>query len=81
MLEVKPSDKFLSSKQEIKTYLRNCSDYMFGKYIKAGMPARWEDGRWSAHADNIDEWWKLYTRVSMKNIIDKISDNGDQNNL
>ena len=43
-----------------------CSDHLFSKYIRAGMPARYEDGRWLAHADNIDEWFKTYTRVQLR---------------
>lgn len=58
--------KLLASKDEIKTYLGNISDYMFRKYIEAGMPARFEDSRWLAHAENIEEFFRSYTRVSMR---------------
>lgn len=62
------SQKILSSKEEIKAYLGNISDHLFDKYIALGMPARYEPGGfWLAHADNIDEFFMLYTRVTMKN--------------
>ena len=38
----------------------------FDKFIKMGMPARLIDGSWHAHADNIDQWFKQITAVSMK---------------
>ncbi len=68
----KRSEKILTCKEEIKAYIGGCSDYMFKKYISLGMPARYDDGRWTAHAENIDEFFKLYTRVSMKQQIDQI---------
>jgi hypothetical protein len=67
------SSKILSSKEEIKAYIGNISDYMFRKYIKKGLPARFEDGSgWWAHTDNVDEWFRVYTRVSMKNAPDEM---------
>ena len=38
----------------------------FEKFIKMGMPARLIDGSWHAHADNIDNWFKQITAVTMK---------------
>ena len=32
-------------------------------FIKMGMPARYEDNRWIAHTDNIDEFFRQYTKV------------------
>lgn len=64
--------KLLTSKDEIKTYLGNISDYLFKKYIEKGMPARYEDNRWLAYTDNIDEFFKAYTKISMRKIINKI---------
>lgn len=74
-----PSPKVLQSKKEILTYL-GASDWVFKKYVKAGLPARYEDGRWCASTKNIDEWWDTYTRISMAKMIDIISDNGDDKN-
>ena len=62
------SKKILTSKDEIKAYIGNVSDYLFKKYIKKGMPARFEDGRWVAHAENLDEFFRKYTKVYMKNL-------------
>jgi len=61
------SCKLLSSKDEIKEYLGNLSDYLFNKYVDRGLPARYEDRRWIAHADNLDDFMRVYTKVSMKN--------------
>lgn len=63
--------RILTSKDAIKDYLYRisgdpCSDYMFRRYIERGMPARYEDSRWLAHADNIDEYFRAYTRINMR---------------
>jgi uncharacterized protein YaaR (DUF327 family) len=68
----KQNSKLLTSKGEIKEYLGNISNYLFKKYIEKGMPARFEDNRWLAHIENIDEFLKAYTRVSMRKKIDQI---------
>lgn len=52
--------KLLLSKQEIMDYLK-CGKYGFKVWIARGLPARYEDGRWSAHADNIDEFMRKWT--------------------
>lgn len=65
--------KILGSKQEIMDYI-GCSKHMFKKYIECGMPARYEDGRWIAHADNIDHFFKTYTFVSMRKELPNIPD-------
>lgn len=77
-MPVARSPKFLTCKAEICAYMGNISDYIFKKYVRVGLPARYEDGRWCASTDNIDEWWRVYTRVSLKNVIDSIPDNGDE---
>lgn len=74
MAEIKPSEKFLTSKKEIQLFLKNASDHMFKRYIKAGMPARYEDGRWCASTTKIEQWWEVYTSISMMNVIDRIPD-------
>ena len=71
------SGKILTSKQEIKQYIGGISDYLFKKYISSGMPARYEDNRWTAHADNIDDFFKQYTRVSMKNLLQAIPEDAE----
>ena len=72
----KKNPKFLDSKEEIKAYLGNITDYLFKKYIEKGMPARY-DGGWFAHTDNIDEFLKAYTKVSMRKIINEIPENAE----
>jgi hypothetical protein len=62
------SCKILGSKDEIKVYLGILSDQLFQKYIERGLPARYEDRRWVAHTDNLDEFMKAYTRISMKKV-------------
>ena len=71
------SCKILTSKEEIKAYLGGVSNHLFAKYIKSGMPARYEDNRWTAHTDNIDNFFMAYTKVSMCKVIDQISDSND----
>jgi uncharacterized membrane protein YpjA len=61
------SHKFLTSKQEIMDYCK-ISEVLFKKFIKAGMPALYIDGRWYAHTDNLDDYFKNLTRVSAKNV-------------
>jgi hypothetical protein len=52
--------KLLLSKKEICGYLK-CGQHSFKIWIERGLPARYEDRRWSAHADNIDEFMRLWT--------------------
>jgi len=42
-----------------------------------GMPVLYVDGRCYAHKDNIDEFFKLLTRTSSKNIPDDILNSDD----
>ena len=39
---------------------------LFYKFVKLGMPAAFIDGRWYAHADNIDGFFQRITNVSNK---------------
>lgn len=77
-MAVKPCDKMLTSKKEIQLFLGNCSNHLFKKYVRAGMPARYEDGRWCASTTKIEQWWEVYTSVSMINVIDQIADDEDE---
>jgi len=64
------SCKILSCKEEIKEYLGNISDHMFTKYVRLGMPARYDHGAgWFAHTENLEKWWQAYTAISMKKLI------------
>jgi len=58
----------LDGKNEISKFLNNASEYKLKKYVNAGMPVLIEDNRWLAHADNIEEFFKRYTRVKPQNL-------------
>lgn len=57
------SGKVLISIDQIRDYLGGKSAEVVKNLIQLGMPARNIKGTWYAHADNIDDWFKLYTRV------------------
>ena len=57
----------LDGKDAISRYLDNASEHKLGKWVKDGMPVRIEGGRWLAHAENIEEFFRAYTRVNSKN--------------
>lgn len=52
----------LVGKSEISRFLGDASDYMMKKYLEMGMPVVIEDKRWLAHKENIEEFFKMYTR-------------------
>jgi hypothetical protein len=60
----------LDGKQEISAYLHNASDYKMKKYVKMGMPVVIIDGQWIAHKDNLDDWFKSFTRKKVDVIPD-----------
>lgn len=55
--------KILTSKDEIIDYA-GLSKHTYPKFLKMGMPVLYIDGRCYAHKDNIDEFFKLITRVN-----------------
>lgn len=65
--------KVLLSKQDIMEHLK-ISDKLYKKFIRMGMPVLYVDGRCYAHKDNLDDFFKAITRVSMKNAPDDIID-------
>ena len=65
--------KILTSKQEIMDYI-GCSKHSFRKYVENGLPALYEEGRWIAHSDNIDDFFRKYTFKNMKNVLKSIPD-------
>jgi len=71
----KKSQKVLIGKEEIMEYL-NVSKILFSKFVKAGMPVLYMDGRFYAHSENLDEYFKGITRVTMKNIPNSELENG-----
>jgi hypothetical protein len=71
--------RVLIGKDTIKLYIsqitgEDCSEYMFRKYIEKGLFARYEDRRWIAQADNIDEFFKLWTKVQMNQYAEKLDE-------
>ena len=68
-----PNPKILDSKQKIMVYCGNITERVFRKYIKWGLPAFYDEGSgWIAYTENIDEFFKSRTRVSMATLIDRI---------
>lgn len=52
----------LDGKKAISQFLNNPGDKKLKKFVKAGMPVLIENGRWLAHKENIEEFFKHYTR-------------------
>jgi 2-phospho-L-lactate guanylyltransferase (CobY/MobA/RfbA family) len=62
----------LVGKGEISKFLNNASDYMLDKFVKMGMPVVVEGNMWLAHKENIEEFFKHYSRKRVD--VRKISD-------
>lgn len=59
----KKTSWLLDGKEEIREFLNGASDYKLKKWVNAGMPILIDGkGGWVAHAENIQEWFKAYTR-------------------
>jgi hypothetical protein len=54
--------QLLVGKKQIADYLQ-IGGSLFYEMIKAGMPARALNGRWMAYSENLDEFFKTFTRV------------------
>jgi len=52
----------LDGKQEISDYLKGASDYKLKKWVADGMPVLVDNGRWTAHKQNLEDFFKAYTR-------------------
>ncbi len=50
----------LDGKQEIMNFL-GCTEHKLRKYVNMGMPVLSDDGRWLAHRDNIEAWFRDIT--------------------
>ena len=66
----------LIGKDEIKKAVGIESDPLFRKFIAQGMPARLIDGRWYAHTENLDKYFKTITNVKYRGKT-RIPDEGD----
>lgn len=53
---------------DIKSYIGIKSTELFNKFIKSGMPAKVINGRWYAHTENIDRYFRAITNVKNKTI-------------
>ena len=62
--------KILTSRQEIIDYA-GISKHLYLKFIRAGLPVLYIDGRCYAHTDNIDDFFKAITRSNMKDLPDE----------
>lgn len=62
MAAINGRGRLLVGKKQITDYLE-IGEAMFYGMIKAGMPARALNGRWMAHSENLDEFFKAYTRI------------------
>ncbi len=56
----------LDGKNEISEFLGGAGEGKLKKYLKAGLPVLIENGRWLAHKDNIEEFFKTYTQRKAK---------------
>jgi len=63
MAGVFTQNKLLKSGQEIMDKY-GFSRPAFEKFLGMGLPARLIDGKWYAHVDNIDDFFRDLTRVS-----------------
>lgn len=66
MSEKQRKSGLLDGKEEIRTFLNGASDHKLNKYISAGMPVLIEGNRWLAHEDNIEDFFRKYTRVDSR---------------
>ncbi len=55
--------KLLRNLEEILEYM-GVSEDLFRKFHENGLPARKIDGRWFAHTDNIDEYFRFLTKTT-----------------
>jgi len=51
----------LTSKEEIMEYI-GCGERLLAQYVSMGLPILSIMGRWVAHADNIDQFFRAITR-------------------
>lgn len=61
----------LEGREEIRKFL-GVSDYALKRFIAAGMPVLIEGTRWLAHEDNLEDFFRKYTRVDSRSKADEI---------
>jgi hypothetical protein len=62
-LEKQLNQKILFGKDEVMACYK-WSEYTLMKWVNKGLPVLIVDGKYYAHKDNIDEYFKLKTRVN-----------------
>lgn len=73
MADIPKRSGLLDGKEAIRNFLGGPSDYKLRKYIMDGMPVLIIDGSsWLAHSDNLEEFFKKYTRVDSRNVAEKM---------
>ena len=55
----------LDGKDKIQGFL-GVSEYMLNKFLAAGMPVLIDGNRWLAHVDNLEDFFRKYTRVDSR---------------
>lgn len=66
-VSVKKDSKILIGAKSIMNYLE-ISRPTFYRFINMGMPAKLINGRWYAHIDNVEGFFKCITQVSREKI-------------
>lgn len=56
----------LINEAAICEYIGITSGKLFRELLRKGLPARQINGRWYAHAENIDDFFKRFTKVRNK---------------
>ena len=64
--------KLLIGAGEIMQYLQ-CNKDLLRTFISKGMPARKVYGRWYAHVDNIDNFFKVITYKADGELVERVS--------
>jgi len=80
MGKIEDRSGLLVGKGEISTFLGGASDYMLKKYLEMGLPVAIEGTLWIAHKENIEEFFKHYTRRKVANVARAMSDFGEKGN-
>ena len=62
------SNGILIGIKEIMYYIGIQSEQRFRKLVKAGLLAKNDQGRWYAHVDNIEDFFRDYTRETSGDI-------------
>lgn len=61
--------KVLTSKEDVMDYA-GLTKHTYPKFLKLGLPVLYMDGRCYAHKDNIDDFFKIITKVNSSKVAD-----------